>query len=69
MVNSRKVMLVTGANSGMGKAAVKALAAAGAEVVMLCRDKTRGEAAYREIMEAVPAGKVHLMLCDLAGSL
>jgi NAD(P)-dependent dehydrogenase (short-subunit alcohol dehydrogenase family) len=38
-MNSRhKVMIVTGANSGMGLATTIALARSGAEVVMLCRD-------------------------------
>lgn len=42
---SGKTVLVTGANSGLGLAATKALAALGATVVMACRDAARGEAA------------------------
>ena len=37
-----KTALVTGANSGLGKAAARGLAGLGARVVMLCRDEARG---------------------------
>ena len=40
-----KVAIVTGANSGLGKASALALAQMGASVVMLCRNRQRGEAA------------------------
>ena len=40
--------IVTGANSGMGKATVAALADKGYEVVMLCRDEKRGRRAYEK---------------------
>lgn len=60
-----KIMLVTGANSGMGKATVASLADTGARVVMLCRDKIRGEAALQEVMQNTNRN-VDLMLCNLA---
>ena len=60
-----KTVLVTGANSGMGKATVAALADMGAKVVMLCRSAERGQQAFEEIMR-VPGRDVRLMLCDLA---
>lgn len=44
----RKVV-VTGANSGIGFEAARALAAAGAHVVMACRSRERGEAAAARI--------------------
>lgn len=61
-----KVMLVTGANSGMGKATVASLADTGARVVMLCRDKIRGEAALQEVLQQKETRKLDLMLCNLA---
>ena len=36
--------IVTGANSGLGKASALLLAQSGARVVMLCRSQERGEA-------------------------
>ena len=44
-----KVCIVTGANSGIGKATALGLAHMGATVVMVCRDQIRGEAAQNEI--------------------
>jgi dehydrogenase/reductase SDR family member 12 len=41
--------LITGANSGLGFAAARALATLGAKVVLLCRDARRGEAARAEL--------------------
>ena len=45
--------LVTGANSGIGKATSRALAALGATVLMTVRDGDRGETARREILAAL----------------
>ncbi|OPX44376.1 (S)-1-phenylethanol dehydrogenase [Ruminiclostridium hungatei] len=60
-----KVMLVTGANSGMGRATAASLADTGARVVMLCRDKIRGEEALMEVLEQNRERRLELMLCDL----
>jgi len=49
--------LVTGANSGIGKATSRALAALGATVLMTVRDGDRGETARREILAALPDGR------------
>lgn len=45
-----KTVLVTGANTGLGLATVKALARLGATVVMACRDLTRGAQAQAEVV-------------------
>lgn len=49
---SRLVALVTGANKGIGKAAVQRLADAGYTVYLACRDTVRGEAAAADLARA-----------------
>jgi NAD(P)-dependent dehydrogenase (short-subunit alcohol dehydrogenase family) len=61
-----KIALVTGANSGIGFGAARALAAHGALVVLGCRDRARGEAAMRSIAAALPAARLELLALDLA---
>ena len=61
-----KVCIVTGANSGIGKVTATELARLGAHVVMVCRDRARGEAALTEIKQATGNDQVELMLCDLS---
>ncbi len=61
-----KVVLVTGANSGIGRAASLALAKMGATVVMVARNKERGEAARSEIVRESQNDSVDLLLADLS---
>ncbi len=60
----KKTALVTGASSGMGKAAAAALADQGYQVIMLCRNKERGEAALKDLQK-VKERDLWLMLCNL----
>ncbi len=46
-----KVCMITGANTGIGKATAKALAKMNATVIMVCRDRERGKLAQKEIIE------------------
>ena len=48
---SNRAIMVTGANSGIGKSAAVEVAKRGATVYMVCRNKERGEAAQKEIIE------------------
>ena len=61
-----KICIVTGANSGIGKATAMGLAKMDATVVMLCRNKERGEEAQKEIIDLTGNANVDLILCDLA---
>lgn len=61
---------MTGANTGIGKAAAEALAALGADIVMICRDRARGERARAEIIAAATktgrGGSAELFVADLS---
>lgn len=61
-----KTALITGANSGLGKAVALKLAALGAEVLMVSRSSTRGESARQDIVQASANQNVRLYVADLA---
>lgn len=61
-----KVCLVTGANSGIGFETARALAALGAEVWLLCRNRERGLAAEQAIRDVVPGAQVQFSQIDLS---
>ncbi len=63
---TNKVVIVTGANSGMGMATTKAMLSEGARVIMLCRSEKRGNEAYKKILaEGFDENKLEMILCDL----
>jgi NAD(P)-dependent dehydrogenase (short-subunit alcohol dehydrogenase family) len=61
-----QVCVVTGASSGIGKAASLVLAQFGAEIILVCRDKARGEAALAEVRDVATAGTARLEIADLS---
>src|ERR1017187_6619808 len=61
-----KVCVVTGASSGIGKATALALARRGARVVLICRNKQKGEDAAREIQALAGREASDLMIADLS---
>jgi NAD(P)-dependent dehydrogenase (short-subunit alcohol dehydrogenase family) len=61
-----KLVLVTGSNSGIGRAATLALAKMGATVVMVARNGEKGEAARSEIIRESRNNSVDLLLADLS---
>jgi NAD(P)-dependent dehydrogenase (short-subunit alcohol dehydrogenase family) len=63
---SGQTAIVTGANSGLGYETALALAVAGAQVVMACRDETKGAEAVDRIRRLTPAAQVELKTLDLA---
>jgi NAD(P)-dependent dehydrogenase (short-subunit alcohol dehydrogenase family) len=63
---SAQVMVVTGATSGLGLETAIQLARQGPEVVMICRDRTRGERAQAEVASVATGKPPVLMLADLS---
>ncbi len=61
-----KVIIVTGANSGIGKAASIQLAQCGATVIMACRSMERGAEAQDEVRKAANNQNVDLMQVDMS---
>jgi len=58
--------LVTGANSGIGFETARGLAARGAEVVLLCRNRDRGRSAVAQILSETGNPSVALEVVDMA---
>jgi NAD(P)-dependent dehydrogenase (short-subunit alcohol dehydrogenase family) len=58
--------LITGGNSGIGKAAAIQLAQNNNTVIIACRDKERGAAAVDEIQAAAHAGEVSMLHLDMS---
>jgi dehydrogenase/reductase SDR family member 12 len=61
-----KVVLVTGATSGLGFAAAEGFARLGAAVWLVGRNRERGEEARAKIVERSGDGDVHVGVCDLS---
>jgi len=62
----RPVSIVTGASGGIGRWIALGLARAGHHVVLLCRDRTRGEEAAAWIATQSPGASTELRLADLS---
>lgn len=60
-----KIVLVTGANSGIGFETAHALAQQGADVVMVCRNPFRGAVAQRAVAQAALGPDPTLVIADL----
>lgn len=58
--------VVTGANAGLGLEIARYLAAAGAEVVLACRNVAKAEQAAAQVRATVPAAKLEVRALDLA---
>ncbi|MCB9135199.1 MAG: SDR family NAD(P)-dependent oxidoreductase [Anaerolineales bacterium] len=63
---TNKTIIVTGANSGIGKAAAVQLAQLGANVIMACRSLERGQKALEEVRKASESNTVELMQVDMS---
>lgn len=61
-----RVVVVTGANAGLGLETARALAGAGAHVVMAARDADKAAAAADGIRAGIPGASLELVTLDLA---
>jgi NAD(P)-dependent dehydrogenase (short-subunit alcohol dehydrogenase family) len=61
-----KVVIVTGANSGIGYEAAKAFVHKGARTVLACRSVEKGQAALDQIKAEIPDAAAEIMIFDLA---
>lgn len=64
--NQPRVAVVTGASSGVGKAAAQALVQQGWRVIGIGRDAARCAAAQADILAAVPGGQFEMLRADLS---
>jgi NAD(P)-dependent dehydrogenase (short-subunit alcohol dehydrogenase family) len=58
--------MITGANSGIGKAAAITIARQGHQVIMACRNREKGEVALREVKAKSGNDTVELMMVDMS---
>lgn len=65
---SGRVAVITGANGGLGLESARALAGAGAHVVMAVRNQDKAQAAVEDIRSTIPDASLELVALDL-GSL
>ena len=63
---SGKIIIITGANSGIGFEAARALVHKGAEVVLASRDHTKAQDALAELQAEIPHAKLAFIPLDLA---
>lgn len=60
-----KIVMITGANSGIGKETTRELARMEATIVMVCRNESRGQNTLDEIVEETGNKNVELLIADL----
>ncbi len=66
--STKKRVMITGANTGIGFETAKQLASAGSSVVMVCRSRQRGEDAAAAVRKEVPDADITLHTADLASA-
>ncbi len=66
MTETNRLVIVTGANSGIGLATARALARRGDRVILACRSAERGEAARQDLLADTGNESIRVMSVDLA---
>ncbi|GLI68163.1 hypothetical protein VaNZ11_012502 [Volvox africanus] len=61
-----RVVMVTGANQGLGFETSQELARRGATLYMVCRNPIRGEEAVQKVRQVTGNQDVHLQVCDVS---
>ncbi len=61
-----KTCVVTGANSGIGKETALGLARMGARVVLVCRNREKGQAALEDIRRESGSSELDLLIADMS---
>ncbi|MEM7117364.1 MAG: oxidoreductase [Chloroflexota bacterium] len=61
-----KIVVITGANSGLGLESAKILAAKGATIVMACRNMSKATQAKADVLQQVPDAQLDVMQLDNA---
>jgi NAD(P)-dependent dehydrogenase (short-subunit alcohol dehydrogenase family) len=63
---SNKIVVITGANSGLGLETVKYFVKKGYTIIMAVRNVVKGEAARNELLKLFPKGQIDLLKLNLA---
>ena len=61
-----KIVLLTGATSGIGKETARGLAKSGATIVLTTRDNLKGEKTKRNLIKSTKNKNIDVLKCDLA---
>ncbi len=69
MQESNKICVITGCNTGIGKAAAFQLAKMNYNIIMLVRDSEKSRAAFEEIKAASEGGMVDMIFVDLSSQI
>ena len=63
---NHNLALITGANAGLGLATAKELIGRSFNLILLCRDRQKGQVAQAELQRINPAAQVDVVIADLA---
>ncbi len=66
MFNAKKICLITGANSGIGKASAIQIAKKGCHVIIACRNPSKSQAALQVIKNKSKSDSIELMHVDMS---